>query len=78
MIREELERYDMPYFDNEDGTFVVYNARVENRVRVDLTDKVEVREDDDYYYLDLRAGDGEALYSKKDWNLFKAIENYCR
>lgn len=56
----------------------MYNARVENSVRVDLTDKVEVREDDDYYYLDLRAGDGEAPYSKKDWNLFKAIENYCR
>lgn len=76
MLKEELEKSGYGFHNNEDGTFLVhYDKSRDDFSILCACGNCEVREDEDNYYIDLKVGLGETIYSKKDWSLVDAIEN---
>ena len=78
MLKEELEKNGFGYEDNEDGTFLVhYDKTIDDFSVIGGQGNCLMTEDEDNYYIDLRDGNGEAIYPKTDWTLTSALENYC-
>ena len=76
-LKEELENNGFGFEDMEDGTYLVhYDKNIDDFSVFSGQGNCEIREDNEYYYIDLRDGNGEALYPKNDWSLASAIEDY--
>jgi hypothetical protein len=78
MLKEELIKAEYGFVDNEDGTYLVhYDKSIDDFSIINRQGNCDMREDADNYYIDLRDGNGEAIYPKQDWTLDSAIKNYC-